>query len=150
MRLGGNTAQVILSVNIVKLQGNCSLTREVNCLLWRGWFGRIVSTEKMKNAPNSMTFVLCVHHRATRVFFSNNSDLTGLLWQTSIMTPIIVETKVSDWSTTHRGDMSSIMTSSNGNIYRVTGPFVRGTGGFPSQRPVMQSFDVFFDLHLDK
>ena len=24
------------------------------------------------------------------------------------------------------------------------------TGGFPSQRPVMQSFDVFFNLHLDK
>ena len=22
------------------------------------------------------------------------------------------------------------------------------TGGFPSQRPVTQSFDVFFDLHL--
>ena len=24
------------------------------------------------------------------------------------------------------------------------------TGGFPTQRPVMQSFDVFFDLHLNK
>ena len=24
------------------------------------------------------------------------------------------------------------------------------TGGFPSQRPVARSFDVFFDLHLDK
>ena len=24
------------------------------------------------------------------------------------------------------------------------------TGGFPSQRPVTRSFDVFFDLHLDK
>ena len=23
-------------------------------------------------------------------------------------------------------------------------------GGFPSQRPVTQSFDVFFDLHLNK
>ena len=32
-------------------------------------------------------------------------------------------------------------------------PFVRGihiTGEFPSQRPVTQSFDVFFDLHLHK
>ena len=30
-------------------------------------------------------------------------------------------------------------------------PFVRGiTGGFPSQRPVTQSFDVFFDLRLNK
>ena len=25
-----------------------------------------------------------------------------------------------------------------------------GTGEFPSQRPVTQSFDVFFDLHLNK
>ena len=24
------------------------------------------------------------------------------------------------------------------------------TGEFPAQRPVMQSFDVFFDLHLNK
>ena len=24
------------------------------------------------------------------------------------------------------------------------------TGKFPSQRPVMRSFDVFFDLHLNK
>ena len=25
-----------------------------------------------------------------------------------------------------------------------------GTGGFPSQRPVTQNFDIFFDLHLNK
>ena len=25
-----------------------------------------------------------------------------------------------------------------------------GTGEFPAQRPVTQSFDVFFDLHLNK
>ena len=46
-----------------------------------------------------------------------------------------------------------MMTSSNGNIFRVTGllwgePQV--TGGFPSQRPVMRSFDAFFDLRLNK
>ena len=45
------------------------------------------------------------------------------------------------------------MTSSNGNILRVTGllggePPV--TGGYPSQRPVTMSFDVFFDLRLNK
>ena len=43
------------------------------------------------------------------------------------------------------------MTSSNGNIFRVTGPlcgeFTR-TGEFPSQRPVTRSYDVFFDLRL--
>ena len=40
-----------------------------------------------------------------------------------------------------------IMTSSNGNIFRVTGPL---WGEFPSQRPVTWSFDVFFDLRLNK
>ena len=37
--------------------------------------------------------------------------------------------------------------SSNGNIFRVTGHLCRE---FPAQRPVTQSFDVFFDLRLNK
>ena len=36
-----------------------------------------------------------------------------------------------------------MMTSSNRNIFRVTGEF-------PAQRPVTRSFDVFFDLRLSK
>ena len=47
----------------------------------------------------------------------------------------------------------SMMTSSNGNIFRVTGPFCgefTGPGEFPAQRPVTRSFDVFFDLRLNK
>ena len=46
-----------------------------------------------------------------------------------------------------------MMTSSNGNIFRVTGPLwgeFTGPGEFPSQRPVTRSFDVFFDLRLNK
>ena len=39
------------------------------------------------------------------------------------------------------------MTSSNGNIFRVTGPLCRE---LPSQRPVMRIFGVFFDLCLNK
>ena len=45
------------------------------------------------------------------------------------------------------------MTSSNGNIFRVTG-YCEGnspvTGEFPAQRPVTWSFDVSFDLCLNK
>ena len=47
---------------------------------------------------------------------------------------------------------SSMMTSSNGNIFRVTGPLCgefTGPGEFPTQRPVTRSFDVFFDLRLN-
>ena len=46
-----------------------------------------------------------------------------------------------------------MMTSSNGNIFHVTGPLcgeITGPGEFPTQRPVKRSFDVFFDLRLNK
>ena len=46
-----------------------------------------------------------------------------------------------------------MMTSSTGNIFRVTGPLCgefTGPGEFPTQRPVTRSFDVFFDLRLNK
>ena len=45
------------------------------------------------------------------------------------------------------------VTSSNGNIFRVTGPLCGEppvTGEFPTQSPVTQSFDVFFDLRLNR
>ena len=46
-----------------------------------------------------------------------------------------------------------MMMSSNGNIFHVTGPLCgefTGPGEFPTQRPVTRSFDVFFDLRLNK
>ena len=46
-----------------------------------------------------------------------------------------------------------MMTSSNGNIFRVTGYLCgefTGPRWFPAQRPVTRSFDVFFDLRLNK
>ena len=49
--------------------------------------------------------------------------------------------------------MISMMTSLNGNIFRVTGPLCgefTGPGEFPTQRPVTRSFDIFFDLRLNK
>ena len=41
-----------------------------------------------------------------------------------------------------------MMTSPNENIFRVTSHL--GTGEFPARRPVTRSFDVFFDLRLNK
>ena len=46
-----------------------------------------------------------------------------------------------------------MMTSSNGNIFRVTGPLSGNSpvpGEFPSQMPVTRSFDVFCDQCLNK
>ena len=43
------------------------------------------------------------------------------------------------------------MTSSNVNVFRVTGHLCgEFTGDFPAQRPVRRSVDVFFDLRLNK
>ena len=45
------------------------------------------------------------------------------------------------------------MTSSNGNIFRVTGLCAGNSpvpGEFPTQRPVTRRFDVYFDLRLNK
>ena len=49
--------------------------------------------------------------------------------------------------------INSMMTSSNGNIFRVTGHLCgefTGPRWIPGQRPVTRSFDVFFDLRLNK
>ena len=48
---------------------------------------------------------------------------------------------------------TSMMTPSNGNIFQVTGHLCgefTGPGEFPTKRPVTRSFDVFFDLRLNK
>ena len=52
-----------------------------------------------------------------------------------------------------RWSLTIMMTSSNGNIFRVTGPLCgkfTGPGEFPAKRPVTRSFDVFFDLRLNE
>ena len=46
-----------------------------------------------------------------------------------------------------------MMTSSNANVFRVIGPWARKspiTDEFPAQKPVTRSFDVFFELRLNK
>ena len=52
------------------------------------------------------------------------------------------------------GVIGPMMTSSNWNIFRVTGHLCAGnspvTGEFPVERPVTRSFDDFFDLCLNK
>ena len=53
----------------------------------------------------------------------------------------------------HSNGSLLMMTSSNGNIFRVTALCAGNssvTGEFPTQRLVMRSFDVFFDLRLNK
>ena len=56
------------------------------------------------------------------------------------------------WGALHN-TLFSMMTSSNGNIFRVTGHLCgkfTGPRWIPAQRPVTRSFDIFFDLRLNK
>ena len=49
--------------------------------------------------------------------------------------------------------LSNMMTSSNADIFRVTGPLCGEFTvhrEFPAQMPVTRSFDFFFDLRLNK
>ena len=60
--------------------------------------------------------------------------------------------RTTDYCRSCRGK-GHMMTSSIGSIFRVTGPLCGEftvTGEFPSQRPVTRSFDVFFDMRLNK
>ena len=71
---------------------------------------------------------------------------SGLLWQSYISGGTLEDM--------HKCTTKQLMTTSwNGNIFCVTGPLQGNlpvTGRFPSQRPVMRSFDVFSDLCLNK
>ena len=53
----------------------------------------------------------------------------------------------------HRPPIRPMMTSPNGNIFRVTGHLCGEftvPGEFPAQKPVTRSFDVFFDLRMNE
>ena len=79
--------------------------------------------------------------RVVNIIQSNNNHVTMLL------------SNINNLSLTPLHDCQMMMTSSNGNILRVTGPLCgefTGPGEFPTQRPVTQSFNVFFDLRPNK
>ena len=80
---------------------------------------------------------------------SNNSEYTNVSNLKSFRQCIL---KITD-KTGISNRALPMMTSSNGNIFRVTGPLCgkfTGPGEFPTQRPVTRSFDVLFDLRLNK
>ena len=80
---------------------------------------------------------------------SIKSVLSGTVWNVVYVSSKIY---VSLWPYAEQQNCV-MMTSSNGNIFRVTGPLCgefTGPGEFPTQRPVTRSCDVFFDLRLNK
>ena len=84
-----------------------------------------------------------------RIFFINHTLKTRLNWRYRNNPLSIDEIELKAIVC----NLLSMMTSSNGNTFRVTGPLCgefTGPGEFPTQRPVTRSFDVLFDLRLNK
>ena len=107
-------------------------------------------------ADVSLVISMIVLHEASQpVIACHQCDCTwhSIWWYHTISRNTVV------WKDKHASSLDSIvitvymMTSSNGNIFRVTGPLCgefTGPGEFPTQRQVTWSLDVFFDLCLNK
>ena len=81
--------------------------------------------------------------------------LRVMQWSTKRYIKIVIEFCNSTlWSGVWYIYVPDMMTSSNGNIFCVTLALSAGnspvTGEFPSRRSMARSFDVFFDLRLNK
>ena len=83
------------------------------------------------------------------LIYKNNILLQMWLWMTVNIILSYVTTVRAHWM--YLWVRQHLMTSSNGNIFCVTGHLCREfTGEFPAQKPVMQSFDAFFHPCLNK
>ena len=98
-----------------------------------------------KNASKRKFFGFCLSLDRTREYwiFISTATVTEILlkWLTCTIEP---------W---RHSSMHAWWRHQDGNIFRVTGPLCgefTGPGEFPTQRPVTRSFDVFFDLRLNK
>ena len=110
---------------------------------------RLISLDKFRNHTDKKC--LDVLHRGPWMVrrLINNTDRQNMFFK-------VLLTSNCCWCKQHISFCSvvcaSMMTSSNGNVFRVTGHLCgefTGPGEFPAQRPVTRSFDVFFDLRLD-
>ena len=119
---------------------NCWLISTVWCkattlILWTLFF----CVELPRRGNDLVKIYICIHIRLLHWYFiqiRNNQE--QFPW----------------YSASHVQPCPVIMVaSSNGNIFCVTGPLCRDspvTDEFPSQRPVTRSFDVLFDIRLNK
>ena len=75
-----------------------------------------------------------------------------LAWHGKCDTMLYISDRL-DSNSSYHNQAKDMMTSSNGTVFRVTGPLCgefTGPGEFPTQSPVTRSFDVYFDLRLNK
>ena len=107
-------------------------------------------TEMCTHVHISVTICCIVGCRTIALWDSCNRSTAHTLYGYSCLSPGII--KVTRYDRRWGGSRDIfMMTSSNGNIFRVTGHLCgEVTGEFPTPRPVTHSFDLFFDLRLYK
>ena len=129
--------------------------RDMGCMLWALWKNW---SHSMKCIPpealmhwSGEYFTSCIPITITKMnLYRVVKQPVFSLWhidQSSIFAMIGLGTCLSS------NRYKVMMTSSNVNIFRVTGSLCgefTGPSEFPAQRPVTRSFDVFFDLRLNK
>ena len=101
-----------------------------------------------KSAWNGNQYILKESISNHIMFATKVSDI---FWHTPIIRQSVNHKKENLLNNSQTAE--NLMTSSNGNIFRVTGPLCgefTGHRWIPSQGPVTRSFDVFFDLRLNK
>ena len=98
--------------------------------------------------PRYFCLSICLYYTAFR-----GHGLSELLPYANICNNFPVPLRDNAWCIQIPIYTGIMMTSSNGNIFRVTdhlcGEFT-GPGDFPTKRPVTRSFDVFFDMRPNK
>ena len=88
----------------------------------------------------------CSYPLNSSVVFRDQADLfQRLLLKLLSVSNMLLKSNINRWTNWMVSPL--MMTSSNGNFFRVTDTLC---GEFPSQRPVTSSFDIFFDLSLNK
>ena len=97
------------------------------------------------------------HIRRCRVSYRKNKENNILNWNDPLSPVLITQylalSSIHERLNTPESVSPKHMTSSNGSIFRVPGPLCgefADPSEFPAQRPVTRSFDVFFDLRLNK
>ena len=108
---------------------------------------------------SSIQNIFCEHSETQNKTIKTFLEQNGISLQYSLEQETVfkiinkIELKTQLWPFHYFNYIYNMMTSSNGNIFRVTGPLCgefTGPGEFPAQWSVTRSLDVFFDLRLNK
>ena len=131
----------IWNINTNKTEIAIHLVSNPERKCWSGKLLRIRTPLKCHNlqGTESVSDRLCQHHTDSGTFILQFCYIFF-----SIYNFLLIYLKANRWN---------MMTPSNGNIFRVTGPMWGETSGhceFSSRRPVTRGFDVFFDECLNK